>query len=261
MQSLIKPFGAAARAVRDLVLPQTCARCGVLVGPDGGLCSDCWQALTFMSGRANCSRCAEPLEDRYGPHDGLCAHCRARPPRYDKARAALLYDDVARALILGLKHGDRLHTVPVLARLMRAAGAEVMDDADWLVPVPVHPARLRSRRFNQAAELARALAASSGMACVQALERTRPTPSQSGGRVRRARNVRDAFALAPGVGVTGRRIVLIDDVLTTGATVEACATALLEAGANRVSVLALARAQPPQDRAGDQSGALTDLRP
>jgi ComF family protein len=154
------------------------------------------------------------------------------------------YDDSSRQLVLALKHGDRLHLAPTLAQWMRRAGAELLAGADLLVPVPLHWTRLFARRYNQAAVLALAMAKSAGLAVsADCLIRHRRTPSQ--GRknaLARRRNVAGAFALRRAGEVRGKNILLIDDVLTTGATVEECARVLKRAGAARVDVLALARA-------------------
>jgi ComF family protein len=153
------------------------------------------------------------------------------------------YDDSSRQLVLALKHGDRLHLAPTLAQWMRRAGAELLAEADLLVPVPLHWTRLFARRHNQAAVLALAIAKAGGpTVSAGCLIRRRRTPSQ--GRksaVARQRNVAGAFALRHPATIAGKRIVLVDDVFTTGATVEECARVLKRAGAARVDVLAVAR--------------------
>ena len=173
----------------------------------------------------------------------ICAACAGARPSWDRARAALRYDRHSRHLVLALKHGDRTHLAGALGRWMRRAGAELLDEADILAPVPLHWTRLAARRFNQAALLAHAIHAAGGPPVAPDwLVRRRRTPSQGRlGLAARAKNVRAAFALRPGCSVQGKRIVLIDDVLTTGATVEECARVLRRAGADRVGVLTLAR--------------------
>jgi ComF family protein len=191
-----------------------------------------------------CERCGIPLE---APAQELCTHCLVEPPTYRRARSAVVYDDGSRDLVLRLKHADALSGVPVLARWMQRAGAEILPDADWLIPVPLHWTRLFHRRYNQSAELARALARISGVtALTDGLGRTRQTPSQGGlSRGKRRSNVRDAFRVPARhqVRICGKRIILVDDVMTTGATLDACAAALLDAGADTIDALCLARVE------------------
>jgi ComF family protein len=164
-------------------------------------------------------------------------------PDFDRARAVFKYDDSSRGLVLGFKHGDRIHGAPAYGRWLRRAGAELLADADLLIPVPLHWTRLFARRYNQAALLAHAIRAAGGPSVAPDwLLRRRRTPSQGHrNRTGRAENVRGAFALRRGRSVAGRRIVLIDDVFTSGATVGECARVLRRAGAARVDVLTLAR--------------------
>ena len=196
----------------------------------------------FLDG-PGCACCGSPFP--VDPGEGtLCAVCLARPPAYDRARAILAYDENSRGPILALKHADRLDLVPGFARWLARVGRGQLAQCDLIVPVPLHPWRLWRRRYNQAAELARALARRSGKkADLLVLERSRPTPSQGAmvsARARR-RNVLGAFRVRDCHAVSGRRILLVDDVLTTGATAEAAARALKRAGAAKVQVLALAR--------------------
>lgn len=182
----------------------------------------------------------------------VCGACLAQPPVWSRARAACLYDEGSRALVLRFKHADRTEGAPAYARWMARAGADILAEADLLVPVPLHPWRLFLRRYNQAALLAHALGRECGLpvdAC--ALKRLRRTASQGAfdhtgrGRAGRARNVRGAFSVAAPESVVGRRVVLIDDVLTTGATLGECARVLLAAEAQSVDVLTLARVPRP----------------
>jgi ComF family protein len=169
----------------------------------------------------------------------------ADPPAYQRARAALRYDDVARSLVSALKYGDRLDLAPLLGGWMARAGAELFEGADALVPVPLHWRRLWTRRYNQSAALARTIATISGVPVAsELLARVKSTPQQVGlSRAERATNVQGAFRVpsAAKAAVTGRRLIVVDDVLTSGATSEACARALLRAGAAQVDVLTLAR--------------------
>jgi ComF family protein len=217
--------------------------CRAPVGPGGGFCAACWGKITFLDG-PGCSCCGIPFPVDLGEAGGLCAACHARRPAFDTARAILAYDAHSRAAVLALKHADRLDLVPGFARWLARAGRPALADADLVVPVPLHRRRLWLRRYNQAAELARRLAREGQLpADPFALVRTRATPSQgamASARARR-RNVLAAFKVPEPARVKGRRILLIDDVLTTGATAESCARALKRAGAAKVHVLALAR--------------------
>jgi ComF family protein len=190
-----------------------------------------------------CDCCGLPFEFDLG-EGTRCAACLTRPPAYDRARAIFTYDENSRAPILALKHADRLELVPGFAHWLERMGRPLLEESDLIVPVPLHRLRLWQRRYNQAAELARALGRRTAKAVsVRALERTRPTESQgamTSARGRR-RNVLGAFRVPNPGQVKDRNILIVDDVLTTGATVEACARALKRAGAARVQILALAR--------------------
>jgi ComF family protein len=229
--------------VLDMLLPPVCLACGSRVERQGTLCVACWQGLHFLS-PPHCACCAFPFTYDLGP-DALCAACTARPPGYDRARAAIAYDDASRPLVTHFKYADRLEGAALFARLLARSGERLLKDADLLLPVPLHPMRLLKRRFNQAAILARALAQETGMPVrMDVLRRVRPTPPQVGlSPAGRRRNVAHAFAVPPGKApvLRGARLVLVDDVLTTGATVEACAKVLRRAGAVHVDVLTLAR--------------------
>lgn len=227
--------------VLDVLLPPRCLSCGGTVPEPGTLCAGCWRGLAFL-GAPCCACCGYPFDFDVGP-SGLCGACIEQARQFDQARAALRYDDGSRPLVLALKHGDRLHLAPALARWMKQAGSEVLAGADLQMPVPLHWTRLFARRYNQAAVLAQAIAKLGGPPVdVDGLIRQRRTPSQgkkSG--VSRRRNVAGAFALRRPEIVRGKHIVLVDDVFTTGATAEECARVLKRAGAARVSVLTVAR--------------------
>jgi len=207
----------------------------------GGLNAQDWSRIHFLDGPV-CDGCGAPFEYDLGAR---CAACQARPRAFDAARAACLYDEVSRDPILKLKHADRLDLAPLFARWLSRAARELIEGADAIVPVPLHPSRLFSRRHNQCAEIARPLAALTGLRYLpDALVRRRATQTQGGksGSGRR-RNVAGAFEVPPSRArqVAGRRILLIDDVMTTGATAEGCARALKAAGAARVDLAVVAR--------------------
>lgn len=226
----------------DLVLPPRCLACGTEIDDPLGLCADCWSELRFL-GAPCCRCCGFPL-----PHTSidapLCAGCSRESPEYDRARAALRYDGRSGGLILRFKRGGRLEGVPLFARWMHAAGEELFADTDLIIPVPIHRWRLLRRGFNQSAMLAKRLSAladrpwSPGI-----LLRRRATRSQQGlGAAARQQNVNSTtFQVRHPERVAGARILLVDDVLTTGATVSACTTVLRRAGATAVDVLTLAR--------------------
>lgn len=214
----------------------------------GALCPECWQKIQFLD-EPLCACCGLPFEIDPG-RETLCAACHARPPAFDRARAIMRYDEPSRGPILALKHADRLDLTPAFGRWLERGGRALIEESDLILPVPLHPYRLWSRRYNQSAELARVLARQTGKpAHFAALQRGRPTPSQGAmpSASARRRNMRGAFRISPGhkSAIAGRNILLLDDVLTTGATVEACARALKRAGAAKVFVLALARVVRP----------------
>jgi ComF family protein len=224
----------------DVALPRLCPVCRDLV-TGNGLCPACWSKLSFIA-KPYCPRLGIPFV--YDPGPGILSmQAIADPPAYQRARAAVRYDDVARQLVHAFKYGDRLDLGPLLGRLMAQAGGELLSEADALVPVPLHWQRLWTRRFNQSAALAEAISRESGVAVTYAaLKRVKATVQQVGlSRTERATNVQGAFHAGDRSAVAGRRLILVDDVLTSGATTDACARALLRAGAAQVDVLVFAR--------------------
>jgi ComF family protein len=230
------------RAVVDGVLPPRCLACGAIVDEPDTLCGACWAGITFFAAPW-CAVCGLPFPHPMG-EEAVCADCARQRASWDRARAVMRYDKHSRHLVLALKHGDRTHVARALGRWMRRSGAELLDGADMIIPVPLHWTRLFARRYNQAGLLAHAIRAAGGPAVAPDwLVRRRRTPSQGRlGPLGRARNVRGAFALRRGCSVKGKRIVIVDDVLTTGATAEECARVLRRAGAAFVGVVTLARA-------------------
>jgi ComF family protein len=232
----------AAKLALNIALPALCISCREPVDGDG-VCAECWARLSFIA-PPYCPRLGIPFVYDPGP-DMLSMEAIANPPAYVRARAAVRYDDVARTLVHALKYQDRTDLAPAMGRWMARAGRELLDDADVLIPVPLHWRRAWRRRFNQSGSLARVIEQQSGVKlAAEALRRIRPTEQQIGlSRTQRASNVQGAFKVAPDrqALIAGRRVVLIDDVLTSGATADACARALLRAKAASVDVLVFAR--------------------
>ena len=232
-----------ARLALDLVLPPLCLACKSVVAEPGGLCARCWSKIAFL-GPPQCDLCGHPLEIDIGP-GALCGACMEDPFPFHRARAVFRYDDSSKALILRFKHADRLEGAGAFARWMARAGAPLIEAADMIVPVPLNRWRLWRRRYNQAALLAQGLGKVTGVPVDTALlTRPRHTPSQGRmGRADRVRNVKGAFAVADGAAarLQGKTILLVDDVMTTGATLAACADTLKRSGAARVDVLTLGR--------------------
>jgi ComF family protein len=239
---MTQAFESIGRRTLELLFPPLCLACREPVGSEGGFCAECWGLLTFLDGPA-CACCGTPFPADPG-EGALCAACLASPPAFSRARAILSYDEESRGAILALKHADRLELVPGFARWLARIGRPLLEACDLIVPVPLHRTRLWRRRYNQSAELARRLARDAGRTFEPlALERRRATASQGAMPSARARrkNVLSAFRVPDRAKVRGSRILLVDDVITTGATVEACARALKRAGAADITVLALAR--------------------
>lgn len=247
MMSEIKTFARAAAAVPMRVLfPPVCLGCRSRVAASGTLCGACWPKLRFLE-RPWCAVMGTPFAHEMG-EGFLSAEAIAAPPPFERARAAVVYSGIARRMVQGLKYNDRTDLAPWMAGWMLRAGAELVDRADVVVPVPLHWRRFLWRRFNQSAELARAVAKRSGLRFEPlALERRKATRQQVGlGGREREDNVRGAFRVPPQaeMAVRGRRVLLVDDVYTTGATVSAATRALKRGGAKAVDVLTFARVLP-----------------
>jgi ComF family protein len=233
---------SASRLALDVALPTLCVACREPVAGEG-VCAACWSQLAFIA-PPYCPRLGIPFVYDPGP-DLLSMQAIADPPAYQRARAAVRYDEVAKTLVHALKYQDRTDLAPTMGRWMARAGHELLNEADLLVPVPLHWRRAWSRRYNQSGALAQVIARQTGVTVSRdALRRVRPTQQQIGlSRSERATNVQGAFKVSQDktTDVQGRRVILIDDVLTSGATVDACARALLRAKAAQVDVLVFAR--------------------
>jgi ComF family protein len=233
---------SASRLALDVALPTLCVACREPVAGEG-VCAACWSQLAFIA-PPYCPRLGIPFVYDPGP-DLLSMQAIADPPAYQRARAAVRYDEVAKTLVHALKYQDRTDLAPTMGRWMARAGHELLGEADLLVPVPLHWRRAWSRRYNQSGALAQVIARQTGVKVSRdALCRVRPTQQQIGlSRSERATNVQGAFKVSQDktTDVQGRRVILIDDVLTSGATVDACARALLRAKAAQVDVLVFAR--------------------
>jgi ComF family protein len=242
-------FGAAAkywrRAALDLFFPPACISCRRSIEAHGALCPTCWSQVRFIE-RPFCDRLGTPFATDLGAEGLLSPEAIAHPPVYTRARAVARFEDgPVRHLIHQLKYGDRLELALPLGRQMARAGRELLAEADFLVPIPLHRRRLIWRRFNQANALAEVISKVSKVPLDPfVLTRTKATPSQVGlTRVQRADNMHGAFTVpeAEKIKIEGRAILLIDDVLTSGATLNAAARMLLRAGAARVDALVFAR--------------------
>lgn len=234
----------AARAALHLVFPPRCICCGEAVASDFGLCGPCWSEAGFILGAA-CDSCGAPLPGQAGNERLTCDDCLRHPQPWSQGRAALSYDGTARRLILGLKHGDRLDLVRPLGGWLARAVRDLTTPGTLVAPVTLHRFRLLKRRYNQSALLAQAVARAYGLDHLpDLLIRTRATPSQEGrSREERIANMAGAIAVNPrrSARIEGQKVLLIDDVMTSGATFAAATGALLAAGAAEVRVAALAR--------------------
>lgn len=249
LRPVLEPLAAAARKAGahalDLVYPPVCMACRRATSAHFGLCPDCWTKMRFIE-KPYCERLGTPFDVDLGQPGLLSPEAIANPPVFSRARSVVRFDDgPARLIVHRLKYYDRLEVARPVGRWMARAGAELLDDADLLAPVPMHRLRLLGRKHNQAALLCEAISRQTGVpAAMRALERVKATPPQVGlSRAQRATNLQGAFRVgeAGKLAVLDRKIVLVDDVMTSGATANAAARVLLRAGAKRVDALTFAR--------------------
>ena len=233
---------ACAVQALDFALPPRCPACGTIVGEVHSFCTDCWKQVEFL-GDNGCSACGLPLQ---ATDADQCGACLARPPRIARTRAAVAYDEISRGLAIRLKYGRKVAIARTMARYM-APLVRKEDSGEILVPVPLHRTRLWRRGFNQSAlvarELSRRLGLRSDPFLLRRLKRTPPLKGMS--PLQRRKTVAGAFKVTDKEKVAGKTIILVDDVLTTGSTAEACARALRRAGAARVELISWARVVRP----------------
>ncbi|HEY6048531.1 MAG TPA: ComF family protein [Sphingomicrobium sp.] len=236
-----KVVRSCARWALDFALPPRCAGCGTIVDEVHSFCSDCWKQIEFL-GDGGCAVCGLPLQ---GTEQRICAVCLAKPPRIARTRSAVAYDDLSRSLAIRLKYGRKVAIARTMARYM-APLVSASDDA-LLVPVPLHRTRLWQRGFNQSApvarELSRLLHLQSSALTLKRVKRTPPLKGMS--PLQRRKTVAGAFRVRDKAAISGKTVILVDDVLTTGSTAEACARTLKRAGAARVELVSWARVVKP----------------
>lgn len=230
----------AMRAARDVLVPPQCLGCASIVDTDDVLCPSCWADIDFIT-KPMCEICGLPFA--FDQFSTICAGCAKDKPAYGRARSAVIYNDKSRRLIVAYKHSDRMEAAGLFSRWLIGAGEDLLGDADVIVPVPLHRARLFTRRFNQSAVLANRLSRETGVpTALEALVRVKPSPLPGKStRGQRRRAVAGAFRINQADRVAGRRVLVIDDVMTTGATAQAVAGQLRRAKASAVDVLTIAR--------------------
>lgn len=236
------PLRGMGKLLLDFALPARCAGCAEVIGEVGAFCSICWRQLEWL-GNSGCQRCGLPLA---GTEAEICGRCLASPPRLDRIRAAVAYDEVPRSIALRLKYGRKVALARTMARYMAPLNGAWDSDA-VLMPVPLHRWRLWGRGFNQSGLVARELARTWGLAVdgrsLQRVRRTKPLKGLN--HLQRRKAVAGAFRVTGAERIRGKTVVLIDDVLTSGSTAEACARVLRRAGASRIELICWARVVRP----------------
>ena len=236
-------FQEPAKRFLNILLPARCISCGEFVEDVGSLCSGCWSDINFIT-KPSCDICSLPFEYDKG-EDAICGNCMAERPSYDKAISVFVYNNNSSKLITHFKYGDKIHAARSFAKWMVSSARDLLPETDIITPVPLHRVRLFTRRYNQSALLANHMGEMSGvMVITDILSRTKITPPQASlPRRRRLWNVKGVFAVGKKYKefIKGKNIILVDDVMTTGATVMECANVLKKAGAEKVFVVTLAR--------------------
>ena len=231
--------------ISEVLVPSTCLTCDRFVDAQGGCCPQCWNKLRFIT-KPLCPIMGSPFSIDMGKNF-LSAEAISNPPPFEKLRAVLIYDELARKLVSSIKYSDRTDLLRWVANWMHVAGQEIIEDADVIMPVPLHSSRLRSRWFNQAGELAHRLARLNEKEFMpEVLIRKKSTRQQVGlSESERARNVSGAFIVPQEmkINLKGKRVLLIDDVYTTGATAKAATRALKRGGASHINVLVFAKVE------------------
>lgn len=236
----------SGRSGFGLLFPDTCLSCGVPVAKQGVVCAACWSELHFIE-KPYCEVLGAPFGLDFGP-GMVSAEAIANPPDFTRARSATIHTNIARRLVSQLKYGDRTDLARWMSDWMIRAGSELLAETEIIVPIPLHRSRYFMRRYNQSAELGRAIARKSGLPFLpQAMMRARATKKQVGlSRNQRQDNVRRAFHVRPEneILIAGKSVLVIDDVLTTGATANSACKALLNAGATNTNLLTFSQVVP-----------------
>lgn len=234
--------------ILNIFIPPRCVNCGENVIANHQLCAACWREITFIT-EPFCKTCGQPLdwEVPVSNSDNQCMSCYGHPPVYTQARSSVVYNEAAKKLLLRFKHGDATHLAFIFAQWLKQSAESFSTQADYLIPVPLHWTRLLQRRYNQSALLAMSLLKVTDHKLTYApymLRRRRRTPSQGHKTTRqRYENVKQAFVVPNRyrTNLKGKRVLLIDDVMTTGATLQECSRTLKQAGCKAVVILTVAR--------------------
>lgn len=239
IEKIIKPI---TKKAIDIIFPPRCLSCKVYVESDGSLCHNCWEEIDFISS-PQCSSCGTPLE--FATSDGtICGQCIANPPKYTMARSVLRYNEKSSKLITNFKYYDNTHSSNHFAKWLLRAGKDMIGDVDIITPVPLHKLRLLSRRYNQCALICNRLSEMTGITSYNnLLIRHKNTKPQAGLAFnKRINNVKSAFKINHDLieQINDKNILLIDDVMTTGSTIDSCTKTLLNSGARNVYVLTIA---------------------